>query len=272
VKSNTQLKVAWVTDPHLNFASENGWNSLITGILESSPSAVIMTGDISEGPYVTDHINRLVRAVGLPVYFVLGNHDFYHRRRDDVITDIRSLCSSERNAVWLSDVPSVNPVPGLALVGADGWYDASYGWSSDLSIVFSWDWKMIRDFSNRTRLESMIVSRAWSKQSATHLEKELCSLDRSIDRVAILTHVPPWPELTDDTPGTALGNFWLPYNVSAAAGDAISRAADWASHRSHSVFCGHTHVARSAWISSNVYGRCGKAQYGKPRVQDVILL
>ena len=69
----------------------------LKAFFESLPhsDAFAITGDIGEAHDVTDHL-RAVAELG-PVYFVLGNHDFYRGTIAGVRADVRELCRNVPN-------------------------------------------------------------------------------------------------------------------------------------------------------------------------------
>ena len=77
-------RLAWLTDLHLNFVTPGHVDRLCRAVREAGADAVLLGGDIGEAPDVVEHLEGLDARLGLPIYFVLGNHDFYrgeHRPR-----------------------------------------------------------------------------------------------------------------------------------------------------------------------------------------------
>ena len=70
------MRLVWLTDIHLNFLDDPERRQFLKAVGERS-DAVAITGDIGE----SDEHCRLPRRDGRdfekPIYFVLGNHDFY---------------------------------------------------------------------------------------------------------------------------------------------------------------------------------------------------
>ena len=74
-----------------------------------------------------------------PVYFVLGNHDYYGGSIEGTRTVARGLSGNLR---WLHSAGIVQLNRETALVGHEGWYDAQYGdpmgsrvWMSDFDLI-----------------------------------------------------------------------------------------------------------------------------------------
>src|SRR5579862_2107772 len=100
--------LAWITDPHLNFLDIDGVHALCAGLREQPADAFLITGDIGEAPDVAEYLNILHTHLDRPIYFVLGNHDFYRGSIIDVRDRIRALCLAVPNLVWL---PAAGVVP-----------------------------------------------------------------------------------------------------------------------------------------------------------------
>jgi predicted MPP superfamily phosphohydrolase len=71
------MRLAWLTDVHLNFVPFSAVTRLIEEILAESPDAVLIGGDIGEANDVCLYLKQLAEQLRLPIYFVLGNHDYY---------------------------------------------------------------------------------------------------------------------------------------------------------------------------------------------------
>ena len=70
------MKLAWLTDIHLNLVgADRLWELMVA--VERSADIVAISGDIAESPSVSEYLARMARFIRKPIYFVLGNHDFY---------------------------------------------------------------------------------------------------------------------------------------------------------------------------------------------------
>jgi predicted MPP superfamily phosphohydrolase len=70
--------LAWATDVHLNFLTDHDLMAFCASVAELRPDALVLTGDIAEAPNLGRLLGRVASALERPIYFVLGNHDFYH--------------------------------------------------------------------------------------------------------------------------------------------------------------------------------------------------
>ena len=70
------MKLAWATDVHLNFLTTMARRRFLEPIREQA-DALVVTGDIAESNSLGAMLMVMDSLVGRPIYFVLGNHDFY---------------------------------------------------------------------------------------------------------------------------------------------------------------------------------------------------
>lgn len=74
--NETKMKFLWITDIHLNFVSLDKRKQFYQGLKDGD--AIVISGDIAEAPSIAKILSEVADHVGKPIYFVLGNHDYYH--------------------------------------------------------------------------------------------------------------------------------------------------------------------------------------------------
>lgn len=252
----------WATDIHLDHADEQAFDSFVESLLAPDPEGVLLTGDLSEAPTLVDHVERLAEAVGRPMRFVLGNHDFYRGGIEPVRAEMgrRFAQGPVRylHGTWTLE-------SRFALVGVDGWGDARLGDWAHTPLMLN-DFRFIEDLRALDRPALTAKLRALGDREAEALEAPLAAAAEACDRVVVLTHVPPfegacWYEGSTSHPD------WLPYFTCDAVG-AVLRAAAANRPRTHfEVLCGHTHGEGVVHIAPNLVVRTGRAEYGRPRAQ-----
>src|SRR5438552_2568346 len=119
-------RLAWITDVHLNFLGPSGAGAFLGALADTPSDAVLLSGDIGEAPDVAEHLAALDSAVRRPVYFVLGNHDFYRGSIAGVRSAVEALCAARPNLHWLPRAGVVPLTDETCLVGHDGWGDGRY--------------------------------------------------------------------------------------------------------------------------------------------------
>src|SRR5438067_1530937 len=95
------MKLAWITDPHFNFVQDDEVEAFCRSVAEGKPDAVLLGGDIGEAPNVCVYLNTLEALLDCPIYFVLGNHDFYRDSIRTVRANVERLCTTSSKLVWL---------------------------------------------------------------------------------------------------------------------------------------------------------------------------
>src|SRR4051812_20522338 len=92
-------RLAWLTDIHLNFLRQAGLDAFFASLPDADAYAI--TGDFGEAHDVVAHLRAFAGRV--PVYFVLGNHDFYRGSIAGVRRDVRGLCREVPGLHWMPD-------------------------------------------------------------------------------------------------------------------------------------------------------------------------
>lgn len=260
------MRLAWITDIHLNFVKLEDRNRFYATIRAASPDAVLIGGDIAEAPTFQGYLREMQRAFQTPVYFVLGNHDFYRSSIPDVTASLRGLDIPK--ATWLthSDVQLVTDK--TALIGDDGWADGRFG-NHTYSPIYLNDYELINEFvgldkSGRLRLLNALGDAA-AKRLKAKLE-EACVLRK---RILMLTHVPPFREACWHE-GHISDDNWLPHFACKAMGEAMLEVMDEQPECELTVLCGHTHGQGIAHPRPNVVVHSAGAVYGRPALQQIL--
>ena len=192
------MKLAWLTDIHLNFLDFDGRDEFYTTVVETRCDAVLITGDISDGRSISSQLKEMSDKINLPIYFVLGNHDYYHAEVSEIKSQITALTASENLLGWL---PAVGPTvlkEGIVLLGQDGWADGRYGDYANSRVVLN-DSRFIADlFQKRIIGKHHLLEKMQSlaDQDALQLKSVLTQAIKkhSPRQVIVLTHVPPFKE------------------------------------------------------------------------------
>lgn len=264
-------RLAWLTDLHLNFADPQGIGALCRSVLAEGADAVFLTGDIAEAPDVVGHLEGLDARLGLPLYFVLGNHDFYRGSITEGRTAVADLCARSPRLCWLPRAGVVGLTPETGLVGHDGWADGRLGDFAGSSDLLLNDFRFIAELTGLdkgSRLERLHVL---GDEAAAHLRAVLPDALARYQRVIVLTHVPPFREACLHR-GRVADDAWLPHFACRAVGEALAEAAAAYPGRDVTVLCGHTHEACEAQVLPNLRVLTAGAEYGEPALQQVLLV
>lgn len=120
-------KYLWYTDTHLDKVAPWTLARFISHIVNEKPKGVFLTGDISTGPLLCSHLKMMAKFIKCPIYFVLGNHDYHFIGFEKQHENIRKACKEYINLIWLTESDVINLHHEVALIGAEGWYDAQLG-------------------------------------------------------------------------------------------------------------------------------------------------
>ena len=259
------MRATWLTDIHLNFLRPHALAQFYARVKAEAPDALLVTGDIAEADSVGKFLVELAELA--PVYFVLGNHDYY-RSTIRVVRD--EVQRASPRATWLPAHEAMQISDGVVMLGVDGWGDARCG---DLaSRVQLSDWNRIEDFR---RYKEDVPGRIALLQRLGNNEA------RSLrDRLArapvtpellVLTHVPPFPEACIYD-GAQSDPAYLPWFTCIATGEVLLDYATTHPDTRVTVLCGHSHGAGTHAPLPNLEVRTGGwppgvEGYGNPIVQ-----
>lgn len=90
-------RVVWLTDLHLNFVGSERVEQFLDEIIATESTAVLIGGDVGEAETVATYLAQFDSRLKRPIYFVLGNHDFYKGSIPRVRDAIRQLCCEHSN-------------------------------------------------------------------------------------------------------------------------------------------------------------------------------
>ena len=266
-------KYAWATDVHLDFLS-NRPQDLITFaeslIKHDNPTGIFLTGDISTAKSVIYHLSAIEKVVQRPIYFVLGNHDYYGSSVELVRKAMRELTNVSPFLRYMPTMPYYALTPSTAVIGHDGWYDAHHGDWQNSAFQMN-DWTAIRDFHDVHGNKASIVgvARKLAHEGVTHVHNAIKQAVRYHKNVIILTHVPPFRE-SHIYQGKVGDDFAQPWFTSKMMGDMLLDAAKSFPSHSFTVLAGHTHGKYSGKIRDNLMVNVGGAEYYTPALQGLV--
>lgn len=256
-------RLAWLTDVHLNFLDAESRARFAGKVAATDTEGVVITGDIAEADSFEVHLEELARAVARPMWFVLGNHDFYGGGIDDV----RARARGFKPARWLPAAGVVRLSSQVALVGCDGWGDARLGNVATTPVELT-DFHLIDDLARLRRPERIERLRRLGDEAAASLREQVASALAWARHVVVAIHVPPFRESCWHE-GQISDDDWLPYFTCAAAGDVLRTAMAARPDARMTVYCGHTHGSGVAEVLPNLRIETGGAEYGAPVVRTV---
>jgi 3',5'-cyclic AMP phosphodiesterase CpdA len=265
------FRLAWLTDLHLNFLPYAQVDEFLGRVDAIEPDEVLITGDISEARDLTQMLVHIDQRLERPVYFVLGNHDFYHGSIREIRTAAVRTCEKIPRLKYLSSITEpIGLAPGVGLVGHDGWADARIG-DYERSMVMMNDYRLIAELSAHGKRDRLPVLHALGDEAAQHIREVLPQTLGRYEKVFLATHVPPLREACWHE-GRTSDDEWAPHFTCKAMGDAILEIMRDYPDRQLTVLCGHSHSPGECRPLPNVHILTGGAKYGQPTVQRVFEL
>lgn len=260
------MRVAWATDIHLEFLTPPALTTFCITLATSSAEAFLISGDISQARGLHKHLRILERTLERPIYFVLGNHDFYHGRIAEVRDQVREISGISSYLRWLPASGPIELSPRTGLVGHDGWADGRLGDYRNSPVLLN-DYRLIDDFVGLDPVARLALLNRLGDEAAEYFRRELPTALERWKKVIVLTHVPPFAEAAWYM-GRRSDEDWLPHFSCKAAGDALLAAATAYPDREIRVLCGHTHSAGEVEMLPNLRVITGGARYGAPAIQS----
>ncbi len=267
------MRLAWTTDIHLNFAKASVRQRFLESLSEKA-DAVAISGDIGESHDVEAYLREMQDHLQRPIFFVLGNHDFYRGSILETRLAVTRLAAQAPNLTYMSATTAVELSPQTAIIGHDGWADARLGDFAGSNVMLN-DYRLIEELRGWRRevshpRESLgPVLQELGNEAARHFELALAKVTGRYEHVIVITHVPPFREATWHQQQISDDN-WLPHFSCKAVGDVLLQAAESNPRCQILVLCGHTHGGGEAQILDNLQVLTGEAEYGRPEIQRVL--
>ena len=259
------MKLLWCTDIHLDCVNSTTRVQFINEINTSNGDALLITGDIATGSTIVEELTWLSDAISCPIYFVLGNHDYYHSDIQSVRAKVMLLIERTPTLHWLSTTEAISLSARRHLIGHGGWGDAQNGDFLATPIRLN-DHKLIADLTGHERPLLQAKLQELGREAATHIEEtatRLLDSDSNIQEICIATHVPPYPESAWYM-GYSGAIDWIPDFTCKAVGDTLLQLATEHPHIQWTVLCGHGHHPGVVSMLDNLIVHTGKADYGTP--------
>lgn len=271
------MRLTWATDIHLDFITDvnnipgSVHNLDVFCSLFDKSDGVVLSGDISLAPFLKDHLLALEARLARPIYFVLGNHDFWSSDTTRVRDNMTKLSNTSEYLKYLSVVPYVQLTKNVFMVGHDGWYDGFYG-DARLSNFIMNDWTQIGDYTpflgNRIDHDSILLTaRHQANIAARHVASGIKALlsQKKPQKIIVVTHVPPFTQPLDIAKSNKQDMY--PWYSSKTMGDMLLSAASANPSVQFEVLCGHCHVEYNGHIVPNLLLHSGGSEYAEPTPQ-----
>lgn len=261
------MRLAWLTDIHLNFLKPHQYDGFFSKIRAQKPDALVISGDIAEGRNIGFFLQTLDKHLHMPIYFVLGNHDYYYGSFKTVSALMRKMCAELPHLQWLDEANVVELSSDTALIGHGSWPDGRFG-TYHTSEVELLDYYVIEEFVGLEKMARLYKLNALGDAAAAHFRRVLPQALQHYRHVYAAMHPPPYREASRYKGQISKEDF-LPHFTSKAVGVALREIMEAHPENQLTVLCGHTHGAADERILPNLHVLTGEAEYGKPHVQRV---
>jgi len=262
------LRLAWGSDWHLDFVKGHEIHTLCQTVKENA-DALLLTGDLSTAKLIRLHLKQLASQLDIPIFFTLGNHDYYQGSFASTETIVREACSACSNLVRLGQGEIVS-FGNTALIGVDGWADGRAGLGSTTQIRLN-DSALIEDLCLGDARSLFAKMRELGDDSARYIAKMLPLASEGATHIIVATHVPPFVEAARYN-GRPSDEAFAPHFTNLALGQVLR---DYASeHReiNVTVLCGHTHGRFVFEAAPNLHVRVAGGLYRRPAIEEVLHL
>lgn len=275
------MKLLWTTDIHLDHLKLPGIQAFCRDILKpQNPNAIVITGDLTISELLFHHLLVLEKEMEpIPVFFVLGNHDYYYGS----IKEIREILIEQysypedkkglfhKGAYWLGSSGIIPLTDSIALIGHDGWYDGGYAdWFK--SKLWMMDYDVIQELNSKScplkeiRFNTL-QQFAW--ESANYIKENMVkAFNEGYETLYIATHIPPFRE-NSTYQGKISDDTWMPHFSSKIMGDMLLEVMKKYPDKSAIVICGHSHGKAFHKPLENLEVHTGQACYGDPSVAKI---
>jgi predicted phosphohydrolase len=263
------MKLIWISDPHLEFPTDKVVRAFIAKVAAEKPEAVLITGDISNALRI-EYTLGLLATIPCPIYFVLGNHDFYEGNFASVETTVKAVCRQHPNLIHLGSGEIVRLTDETTLIGHRGWADGRAGLGARSTARLN-DHLLIQNLVRTDPAELFAILNALGDQSADYIRATGAEALSGRERLIIATHVPPFLEASLYQ-GKPSESAFAPHFVNLALGQVLLELARANHDKEITVLCGHTHHLACYSPLPNLTVRVAGAEYNRPNIADVIKL
>lgn len=193
------MKIAWLTDLHLNFLEKQERIDFYQTVIKSKADGVLISGDSAEAPSIRELLVEMKQIIGKPIYFVLGNHDFYRGSVGSVREDMTRLTQAVEGLYWLPASGIHKLRNDVFLVGTDGFADGRYGNYEKSAVVLNDSYMIAELYQEKlySKTQLLLKMQQLADEDAKQLSHdiEMCVSTHCPKKIVVLTHVQPFPEV-----------------------------------------------------------------------------
>lgn len=262
-------EILWMTDIHLDHFNSKPWllEPFYEQCIALKPHCIFITGDIGNAECTESILEGLSEEIMAPIYFVLGNHDFYGSSINGVQNKMHRVFhghprSDEIRYMGGEFSSVIQLAQKVYVVGGDGMADCRIGNPQFLYKKMN-DHYLIDDFRDKSLEEVIEIRQKQAKRQASELILKLTEA-RQPCKLFVLTHIPPFVEACPESRYQINpANGW-PYYVNVTLGEHLKTWCEANPEVMVEVLCGHTHLDCEYQALPNLRVRSQFAEYGHP--------
>lgn len=261
--------IAWLSDLHLDFLDEVRRRAFYQSIIDAEVDGVVISGDISNGHNLERHLTEMAKSVKAPVWFTLGNHDYYGSTVKATQKKVDALCRQQPVLKWLHKEGVVALSEEIGLIGVDSWADGRAGryWESNVELS---DHRLIGDLKGLDAADRLKVIQSFADEAEEILRRSLNSALTQFKTVFVVSHVPMFYEACLGPDRRVSGSMWMPHYVWHQGGVAIGEVIQNHAKGRVIVLSGHTHSDIRLRIDDRISIWVAPAEYDNPSIAEVI--
>lgn len=248
------MRLAVTADLHWKHSApgDRATRALAQKVAELAPEVLILAGDVGTGEHFGDCL-ALFSGLGAARIVLPGNHDIWTNRPAPASLALYEeelpQIAAAHGFHYLDAAPWLSPDGREAIAGSMNWYDYSYAPSELLEEFPEAPAMFERKLFPRGRhndgqfVRLGMTDAEFTGQVVERFRAQLESLPASVERIVVVQHHPPVPELFYPSNRDSVeGRFWLAYTGNRRMEEAVM-----ADPRVATIICGHTHAARAEW-------------------------
>ena len=272
---NKPKKLTWLSDIHLDFLSKNSRNAFYKLVKKRNSDAILISGDIATSKGLKKVLREMESYFKCPIYFVLGNHDYYGSSIEEIRDEMQELSVNSKRLFWLPEAGVVPLIDSCALIGHGGWADGGFGDFINSNVTLH-DYSAIKELTGLSKINLLKRLNTTALDATSSIMESLELALLQFENVIMITHVPPFQESCIYKNRTSDIN-WVPHFSSKVMGLMLSTLMEKYPSKKLTVLCGHTHGNEVinidplvTKIKSNIIVKTANAVYKNPHVQEVL--
>ncbi len=245
--SARQGGILWLSDLH--YDGDRRFGDWIGDLADArSHEAVLVTGDIASYPHLQKALDLLATGFGCPIYFTLGNHDYYGGSTEEVLCVVRAAERRNHLLRWIDRFTEGVPLfPGIALIGQGGWAHAEpWIFPRDQGPPLT---HLLVDYKYYKPNKLRHTIRRLAQSGSALLKAKINNALSARSHVVALTHFPPFSRSLADVASRKGGL------IQAPAFESWVNGAGKTKKDSLTLLCGHLHRPTNVQLATGVIAR-----------------